>query len=240
MFPNVSCTMLDMTGMDWKRVGEHVVQRRTELGMRTTKAFAERVGLTPRMLGDLENGRRDNYAASTLASIEMALEWYPGSIKNIAKGGEPSPRASFAERHDRPAPAGALDDAISEAIRAVSGLSLAATNVRDTTLARQSAEFLVVLTDAHANSYNAQFGTTQKQPEGDQDDMETAAQPDASAEGHQDQEVELGGDEEVVRLPSSAESPPKPRRRKASEVQDRIPRPAKLGKRSKDASSFDQ
>lgn len=192
MFPHVSCTMWNMAGMDWKRVGEYVVQRRTELGMRTTKAFAERVHLTPRMLGDLENGRRDNYAASTLASIEMALEWYPGSIKSIAKGGDPSPRTRVADRHDNPAPVGALDDALVEAIQAVSGLTLAATNARNTTLARQSAEFLRILSDAHFDSISAKFADPHNQSEGDRDDMEVAPQSDAPSEGNEDQEVTRG------------------------------------------------
>lgn len=80
-----------MTGAEWKRVGAHIVQRRIELGMKTTKSLAERTGLTPRMLGDIENARRTNYSAGTIAQIELALKWRPGSITDILAGGEPSP-----------------------------------------------------------------------------------------------------------------------------------------------------
>lgn len=80
-----------MTGQDGKRLGEYVVQRREQLGMRTTKALADKVKMTPRALGDVENGRRTNYSAGTKARLEIALEWRPGSIDAILAGGEPTP-----------------------------------------------------------------------------------------------------------------------------------------------------
>ena len=80
-----------MTGQDGKRLGEYVVQRREQLGMRTTKALADKVKMTPRALGDVENGRRTNYSAGTKARLEIALEWRPGSIDEILAGGEPKP-----------------------------------------------------------------------------------------------------------------------------------------------------
>lgn len=91
MFPVVSSTMGDMNGTEWKRLATLIVRRRTELGMRTTKALSDATGLTPRALGDIENGRRDNYTTATKLQIERALEWAPGSIDAILTGGEPSP-----------------------------------------------------------------------------------------------------------------------------------------------------
>ncbi|MFV8317182.1 helix-turn-helix transcriptional regulator [Mycobacterium sp. 23] len=80
-----------MTGLDGKRLGSRVVQRREQLGMRTTKALAERVGMTPRALGDVENGRRTNYSPGTKARLEIALEWQQGSVDATLGGGEPTP-----------------------------------------------------------------------------------------------------------------------------------------------------
>ena len=91
MFPVVSCTIEDMTGTEWKRLAALIVRRRTELGMRTTKALADEAGLTPRALGDLENSRRDNYSAGTKLQIERALRWEAGSIDAVLSGGEPKP-----------------------------------------------------------------------------------------------------------------------------------------------------
>ena len=90
MFLDVSCTISGMAGTEWKRLGDLIVRRRIDLGMKTTKALAEASGLTSRMLGDIENARRTNYAAGTRAQIENALRWAPGSIGAILTGGDPT------------------------------------------------------------------------------------------------------------------------------------------------------
>ncbi|MCV7275728.1 helix-turn-helix domain-containing protein [Mycolicibacter arupensis] len=76
-----------------KRLGGAVVARRTELGMRTTKALAELANLSTRMLGDVENGRRSNFSPGAKAQIERALQWEPGSIDSLLAGGESTPSA---------------------------------------------------------------------------------------------------------------------------------------------------
>jgi len=91
MFPLVSCTIAYMAEDGWKRLGTRIVQRRTELGMRTTKALAEKSRLTSRTLGDMENGRRTNYGPATKAAVEIALQWGADSINQIVAGGEPTP-----------------------------------------------------------------------------------------------------------------------------------------------------
>lgn len=83
---------------------------------------------------------------------------------------------------------------------------------------------------------------------GEPNDLETTTEPAASAEGHQNQEAgaDDAADAESARPtgdhhpPSGAKSSAKPRRRDASEIQDRIPRSAKAGKRGKDTTGFDQ
>ncbi len=53
--------------------------------MATAKALADATGLTPRVIGDIENARRTNYSVGTRAQIEQALEWSPGSIELVAQ-----------------------------------------------------------------------------------------------------------------------------------------------------------
>jgi transcriptional regulator with XRE-family HTH domain len=91
MFLLVSCTITGMSVDEWKRAGEKIIARRIALGMTTTTALAQRTGLSARMLGDIENARRQNFAKPTIAQIEHALEWAPGSIDSILSGGDPTP-----------------------------------------------------------------------------------------------------------------------------------------------------
>lgn len=72
----------------WDKVGHHVRARRNELRL-TTEQLAKRAKVSARLLGDLENGRRDNYDAQTLIRVEHALRWVQGSIAGILNGGEP-------------------------------------------------------------------------------------------------------------------------------------------------------
>lgn len=39
------------------------------------------------MLDDLEKGRRANYSEATLAAIEAALGWEPGTCRRVVEGG---------------------------------------------------------------------------------------------------------------------------------------------------------
>lgn len=74
-----------------ERLGQLVVARRIQLGMRTSVALAEAAGLTPRVISDLESGRRSNFSASTKAQIEAALKWHTGSIDDALGGRHPRP-----------------------------------------------------------------------------------------------------------------------------------------------------
>jgi transcriptional regulator with XRE-family HTH domain len=77
-----------MSGDDWRRLGDYVIARRMQLGMRDRRALAAATGVTDRTLGKLENGQR--VSASTLGVIENELGWTPGSCRRILSGGEPS------------------------------------------------------------------------------------------------------------------------------------------------------
>jgi hypothetical protein len=77
-----------MTGMDWQRLAQAIVDRRVELGFKTREALLaqDEVDLSRRVLSDLEKGRRDNYDQGTLSRLERALEWPKGAVYRILRG----------------------------------------------------------------------------------------------------------------------------------------------------------
>lgn len=77
-------------GEDWQRLGDYVVARRTHLGMSSQPALSEAIGphgVSTRTISQLETGH--SVRASTVAKIEAALGWKPGSGRRILAGGEP-------------------------------------------------------------------------------------------------------------------------------------------------------
>lgn len=78
-----------MRCMDWQRLADEVVRRRGYLGL-TRREFAEDTGFAAKTLGDIENARRKNYGAATLARLERALRWPSGAVDAILRG-EPAP-----------------------------------------------------------------------------------------------------------------------------------------------------
>lgn len=102
LFPLVSCTIATMESKHRKRLAQAVIARRTELGMLTTKALADRAKLSPRMLGDVENSRRDNFSPGAKAQIERALRWDPGSIDSVLSGGAAFVSGAIRDRSGRP------------------------------------------------------------------------------------------------------------------------------------------
>src|SRR5688500_6253529 len=75
--------------MSWSRLGAVVRTERARLGYRTLADLAARTGLGVRTLSDLERGARSSYSAETLAAVEAALGWEPGSVRRILDGGGP-------------------------------------------------------------------------------------------------------------------------------------------------------
>ncbi|BCY10897.1 helix-turn-helix transcriptional regulator [Actinoplanes sp. L3-i22] len=73
---------------DWKRLGDTVISRRIELKMPNRDDLATASGISYRILGDIETGRRSNFDRTTLAKLEQALHWTAGSARTIAEGGE--------------------------------------------------------------------------------------------------------------------------------------------------------
>lgn len=60
------------------------------MGFGTITALGEATGLSTRILGDLEHGRKTSYRPATLNKVESALAWNPGAILAIVGGAEPS------------------------------------------------------------------------------------------------------------------------------------------------------
>lgn len=82
--------------MEWKRLGDAVLNRRARMGMASRAELARRSGISLRLLTDLELGHRDSYDPATFARLEQALEWAPGSAEAILEGGH---AMSTAEAH---------------------------------------------------------------------------------------------------------------------------------------------
>lgn len=96
------CFRHDVYMPDWERLGTYVVARRVELGHKQRTEFAAAAQLGVRVLSDIENGRRSNFDAVTIAALEKALGWETGSVTRVANGGEPHlrdhpPRATEGE-----------------------------------------------------------------------------------------------------------------------------------------------
>lgn len=76
----------------WQRLGELLVARRVELGFHNRTKFAEAKGLKgTRIIAAIENVERQNFERATLAQIELAYEWEPGSIRRVLAGEDPAP-----------------------------------------------------------------------------------------------------------------------------------------------------
>lgn len=86
------CFRDDVRMADWERVGKYVVARRVELGYKQRGDFAAALGVSARVVSDLENGRRGNFDSVTIASLENVLGWETGSFARVAAGGEPAMR----------------------------------------------------------------------------------------------------------------------------------------------------
>ena len=72
----------------WLSLGEHVRRERAQR-RQTQQEFAESIGLSVRTLGSIEAGTGTRYDRGTVAIVEWALGWAPGSIELVVAGGKP-------------------------------------------------------------------------------------------------------------------------------------------------------
>lgn len=74
----------------WERVAVEVKRRRVQLGLTQPQVHAAG-GPSVSMLSKIEGAKRTSYEDMALARLEKALQWAPGSIEAIRKGGAPTP-----------------------------------------------------------------------------------------------------------------------------------------------------
>lgn len=73
-------------GEDWRRLADYVVSARKAAGYHDLGAFEVATGVTRRTLSKLQNGHE--VSPDTLAAVEVAVRWKPGSCQAILAGGE--------------------------------------------------------------------------------------------------------------------------------------------------------
>lgn len=77
---------MDIVNSGPKALGDEVRKGRLRLQFATSKDFADAIGVTPRLVGDIENGRRVSYSPKTLSAIDRALGWPSGTSQIILEG----------------------------------------------------------------------------------------------------------------------------------------------------------
>lgn len=73
---------------DWRRLGEHVLRRREDLGLTQPEVQAAG-GPSTATMRLIERAERSSYRGSILRSLERALHWRTGSVEVILAGGDP-------------------------------------------------------------------------------------------------------------------------------------------------------
>lgn len=71
---------------DWLRLADYVVTERVRRNL-DLRDLAAKTQVSDRTLGKLENGQR--VSRDTLAAIELAFDWPPGTCRSIALGAQP-------------------------------------------------------------------------------------------------------------------------------------------------------
>lgn len=72
----------------WKRLGQHLRQRRPQLDTRyrIRKVFAQEHGLTDKTVQEIENAYRETFSDVMLSTVERAYQLKPGSIERFLAG----------------------------------------------------------------------------------------------------------------------------------------------------------
>lgn len=71
---------------DWLRLADYVVTERVRRDL-DLRGLAAKTQVSERTLGKLESGQR--VSRDTLAAIELAFDWPPGTCRSIALGAQP-------------------------------------------------------------------------------------------------------------------------------------------------------
>lgn len=81
-------TLTPVATNGWHRLAEHVTAQRAYLGYSIAQLAAVS-GLSTSTVDSLEHARKTSYDPGTIAALERALRWKPGSVERILKGLEP-------------------------------------------------------------------------------------------------------------------------------------------------------
>lgn len=84
---------------DWERLARHVSARMKQLQLGAHDIQA-RGGPSIAVVSHIRNARQTAYRPSTLAELEVALDWAPGSITRVIHGQDP---VAVQRQADRPA-----------------------------------------------------------------------------------------------------------------------------------------
>lgn len=106
---------MDLGEPDWRRLAAAVIARREELDL-TQEDVRQKGGPSTATMRLIEGALQTSYRGVILARLERALEWEPGSVRAILRGGEPTPLRHAQEGPDEPAGAVAVVEQIIEVL----------------------------------------------------------------------------------------------------------------------------
>lgn len=88
---NLSAKMGAMppTADAWQRLADHVIHRRTELGLSRSQ-IADTGGPSAATMRLIENALQQTYRPNIIGRLETSLGWRTGSVNTILNGGEPT------------------------------------------------------------------------------------------------------------------------------------------------------
>lgn len=90
--------------LDWERLGRYVRRRRDkELDM-TQLDVQNAGGPSTATMRLIEGGHQPGYSTMTIAALETAMGWAPGSAVKILQGGEPDLKPAQPEPEPEPGP----------------------------------------------------------------------------------------------------------------------------------------
>lgn len=80
---------MEQNELDWRRLGEMVREARIRRGYRTQRALAETMGVSSKLINNIELGKNTSYSPTSLIGLEMALGWGRGSVERVLSGDDP-------------------------------------------------------------------------------------------------------------------------------------------------------
>ncbi|MDG4857337.1 helix-turn-helix domain-containing protein [Streptomyces sp. T-3] len=84
---------MQATDEQWKRLGQRIADRRRELGL-TQVELAQAAGVDVKSIVSIEKGTPRKRWPTSLPRLEAPLGWVPGSTREMANGGDPTPLPS--------------------------------------------------------------------------------------------------------------------------------------------------